>query len=119
MEIEQYQIKFEYIKGIKNTSADTMSRLITIDPSSDGYHYALTVICMLTGYMFCIRLMTKAASKVVQAHIAEVYVKFRGSMKILSDNGTEIKNQLFMDVATQLGVECRVFLSPSPIQWKN
>ena len=27
-----YQIKFEYIKGIKNTPTDTMSRLIQIDP---------------------------------------------------------------------------------------
>ena len=32
VEIEQYQIKFEYIKGIKNTLADTMSRIIVIDP---------------------------------------------------------------------------------------
>ena len=31
VEIEQYQIKFEYIKSIKNTLADTMSRLIVID----------------------------------------------------------------------------------------
>ena len=29
------------------------------DPSSGGYHYALTVICMLTGYTFCIPLKTK------------------------------------------------------------
>ena len=31
MEIEQCQIKFKYIKGIKNTLANTMSRLIVID----------------------------------------------------------------------------------------
>ena len=31
-------------------------------------------------------------------------------MKILSDNGTEFKNELFMEVATQLGVEHRVYL---------
>ena len=33
-EIEQYQIKFEYIKGIKNTLADTISKLISIDPDT-------------------------------------------------------------------------------------
>ena len=33
-------------------------------------------------------------------------------MKILSDNGTEFKNQFFMDVATQLGVEHRVYSPP-------
>ena len=34
MEIEQYQFKFEYIKGIKNTLAETLSRLIVIDPDT-------------------------------------------------------------------------------------
>ena len=31
---EEYQITFEYIKGIKNTLADDMSRLVHIDPTS-------------------------------------------------------------------------------------
>ena len=29
--IEDYQLKFEYIKGVKNTLADTMSRLVQLD----------------------------------------------------------------------------------------
>ena len=28
----RYTLKFEYIKGIKNTLADTMSRLVELDP---------------------------------------------------------------------------------------
>ena len=32
MEISPFKITFEYIKGIKNTIADTMSQLIQIDP---------------------------------------------------------------------------------------
>ena len=32
VEISSYRIQFEYIKGIKNTLADTMSHLIEIDP---------------------------------------------------------------------------------------
>ena len=32
VEISPFRITFEYIKGIKNTLADTMSRLIDIDP---------------------------------------------------------------------------------------
>ena len=39
------------------------------DPFNNGYHYALRVICMLTGYMFCIPLKAKTVSKVVKAHI--------------------------------------------------
>ena len=32
MSIEDYQLKFEYIKGVKNTLADTMSCLVQLDP---------------------------------------------------------------------------------------
>ena len=44
-EISPFQITFEYIKGIKNTLADTMSRLIDIDlqiqpePEPEGYEF--------------------------------------------------------------------------------
>ena len=64
-------------------------------PSKSGHKCALTLICMLTGYVFCIPLKTKQASEVVQAYIDNVYAKFGGSLEILSDNGTEFKNQLF------------------------
>ena len=98
----------------------SMDLIGPFDPPSNGYHYTLMVICMLTGYTFCIPLNTKTASKVVQVYIDEVYAKFGGSMKILSDNGTEFKNKLFTDVATELDVEQSLFpSSPSPIQWKN
>ena len=30
-------------------------------PSSKGYRYALTVICILSGYVFCVPLFTKTA----------------------------------------------------------
>ena len=33
LEIEQYQNKFEYIKGIKTMLADTFSRLVSINPA--------------------------------------------------------------------------------------
>ena len=45
IEISPFRIKFEYIKGIKNTLADTMSRLIEIDPQvqseaePEGYEF--------------------------------------------------------------------------------
>ena len=67
---------------------------------------------MITGYTFCIPLKTKTASKVVQTYIDEVYTTFGESAKILSDNITELKSQLFTDVATQLAVECKVYCPP-------
>ena len=37
--------------------------------SSKGNKYALTVICMLTGYTFCIPIPSKKASDVVTAYV--------------------------------------------------
>ena len=57
-------------------------------------------------------LKTKTAEEVVQAYLYHVYSKFGGSEKILSDNGTEFKNKLFEEVASQLGVEYKVYTPP-------
>ena len=81
-------------------------------PSAKGHRYALTVICMLTGYTFCIPLKSKTASEVVKTYIDHVYSKFGGSIKILSDNGTEFKNELFTQVAKELGVEYKIYTPP-------
>ena len=78
-------------------------------PSRSGHKYALTMICMLTGYVFCIPLKTKQASEVLQAYIDNIYAKFGGSLKILSDNGTEFKNQLFEKIAKELGVKHKIY----------
>ena len=64
-------------------------------PTTKGKKYALTVICMLIGYVFCIPLKTKTAEEVLQAYIDNVYSKFGGSIKILSNNGTKFKNKTF------------------------
>ena len=67
---------------------------------------------MLTGYTFCIPLKTKTANEVVRAYIDNIYTKFGGSNKILSDNGTEFKNELFTKVADELGVEFKIYTPP-------
>ena len=81
-------------------------------PMSKGKRYALTVICMLTGYVLCVALKTKTAEEVLQAYIDNVYSKFRGSVKILSDNGTEFKNKIFEQVAKELGVVYKFYTPP-------
>ena len=60
-------------------------------PTTKEKTYALTVICMLTGYVFCIPLKTKTAEEVLQAYIDNIYSKFGASIKILSDSGTKFK----------------------------
>ena len=81
-------------------------------PTSRNHRYALTVICMLTVYVFCVPLKTKAAEEVIQAYIDNVYSKFKGSLKMLSDNGTEFKNKMFEQIAEELGLEYKLYTPP-------
>ena len=80
--------------------------------SSKGNRYALTVICMFTGYTFCIPIPNKMAKTVLKAYMDNVYCQFGGSIKILSDNGTEFKNKLMEEVSGELGVEYKVYSPP-------
>ena len=91
-------------------SMDLMGRFHP--PTSRKHKYALTVICILMGYVFCVPLKTKAAEEVIQAYIDNVYSKFGGSLKMLSDNGTEFKNKVFEQVAKELGLEYKLYTPP-------
>ena len=81
-------------------------------PSSKGNRYALTVICMFTGYTFCIPIPNKMAKTVLKAYMDNVYCQFGGSIKILSDNGTEFKNKLMEEVSKELGVRYKIYSPP-------
>ena len=81
-------------------------------PSSHGNKYALTVICMLSGWTWCIPTPDKTASVVVQAYLKHVHHVFRPSQKILSDIGTEFSNRLFEVVAKEFGVEHKIYSPP-------
>ena len=81
-------------------------------PSSKGNRYALTVICMFTGYTFCIPIPNKKAETVLKVYMDHVYCKHGGSLMILSNNGTEFKNKLMEEVSKELGVEYKVYSPP-------
>ena len=81
-------------------------------PTTNKNRYALTVICMLMAYVFCVPLKTKTAEEVIQAYIDNIYSKYGESMKILSDNGTKFKNKIFEWVAKELGVVHKLYTPP-------
>ena len=81
-------------------------------PTSCGHHYALTVVCMLTGFTWCILLKTKAADEVAKACMDHIYGLFGGSVKIMMDNGTKFKNKLFKEVVEKLGTEFSIHSPP-------
>ena len=80
--------------------------------TSREHRYTLKFMDMLTGFIFCALLKSKKAEDIIQASLNEVYYCFGGSRKILSNNGTKLKNKLFEEVAQQLGCEVRVFSTP-------
>ena len=59
--------------------------------SSKGNRYALTAVCMLTNFVFCIPLKNKSASEIITAWRNHIAFPFRVSRKLLTDNGTEFK----------------------------
>ena len=64
-------------------------------PSSKGNRYALTAVCMLTGYTFCIPIKNKPADEIVTAWRNHIAFLFGVCRKLLTDNRTEFKNDLF------------------------
>ena len=82
--------------------------------SSKGNRYALTAICMLTGFTFCIPLKNKTAEEVIKAYLNHICCVFGPSKKILTDNGTEFKNKMWEEVYKLLRTEHRVTPIYSP-----
>ena len=81
-------------------------------PSSKGNRYALTAVCMLTGYTFFIPIKNKTAEEIVTAWRNHIAFLFGVCRKLLMDNGTEFKNDLFSRVAKELGVERKIYSPP-------
>ena len=81
-------------------------------PTSCGHRYALTAVCMLTGFTRCIPLKTKTAEEVAKVYLDHIYSLFGGSVKILMENGTEFKDKLFKEVVAKLGIEFSIHSPP-------
>ena len=78
-------------------------------PTSHEHLYALTAVCMLTGFTWCVPLKTKTAEEVSKAYLNHIYSNFGGSVKILMDNGM---NKLFKEVIEKLGTEFSIHSPP-------
>ena len=74
-------------------------------PSSRGNRYVLTVIDMLTGFTMAVSIRNKNAKTICDAYRDHIYCTFRGSSRILTDNGSEFKNQEMKQVCEMLGIK--------------
>ena len=67
---------------------------------------------MLTGFTFCIPIKNKSVEEVIMAWRNHISFPFGVCRKLITDNGTEFKNELFNTVAEQLGVERKIYTLP-------
>ena len=116
---EKFKIERVKFEKLHFSSPNQPMEFISMDligefylPTSRGHRYALTVMDMLTGFVFCVLLKAKKVEEVVQAYLNKVYYCFGGLRKMLSHNGTEFKNKLFEEVVQQLGCKVRAFSPP-------
>ena len=61
--------------------------------TSRGNCFILTCIDMLTGFTIAIPIKDKSTGTICDAYRAHIYCTFGGSVKILTDNGTEFKKE--------------------------
>ena len=70
--------------------------------TENGNQYALTVICMLTNYVFMISIRSRSTEEVIKAYVTGVHSTFGGSKYILSDHGSESTSKQFTFLAKEL-----------------
>ena len=73
--------------------------------TTKGNKFILTCIDMLTGYTMAIPIPDKSAKTICDAYRTHVYCIFGGSSRILTDNGTEFKNEQFNELCAQLEIK--------------
>ena len=108
----KHNIKTQQLKNEHFSSPPQPMEFIAMDligefhpASSKGNRFALTAVCMLTGFTLCIPLKSKRAEDMIKAYIDHICCTFGPSRKILTDNDTEFKNKLWTEVFEKLGIE--------------
>ena len=81
------------------------------ETSTSGKKYILTIIDHLTGWLEAFPIPDKSADTIVSTFINYYLPVHMCSRYILSDNGTEFKNQLMDQVLQQLSIDC-IFSAP-------
>lgn len=87
------------VKSFDKVIIDTIGRLLL---SESGYKYAVTIICDLTKYVIAIAIPDKEAITVAKALMNHFILIFGIPSNLLSDLGTEYKNEIFSHLAEML-----------------
>ena len=108
--IQNYPLQMMEIpnRPFNNIAIDLVTECET---STSGNKHILTIINYLTGWPEAFPIADKLANTIVSTFIIKYLPVHMFPMYILSDNGTEFKNNLMDQVLKQLGTEW-IFLAP-------
>ena len=85
------------------------------ETSNSGKKHILTIIDHLTGWLEAFPMLHKSADTIVSSFINQYLSVHMCPRYILSDNGTEFKNNLMDQVLKQLGIKI-IFSAPYHLQ---
>ena len=88
-----------------------MDLVTDLTESNKGNKHILTITDLLTGWPEAILILNKSADTITKAFIRHYLPRHMCPRFILSDNGTEFKNQIFDKVTKDLGIK-RIFSAP-------
>ena len=88
-----------------------MDLVMDFTESNKGNKHILTIIDLLTRWPEAIPILNKSADTITKAFIRHYLPRHMCPRFILSDNGTEFKNQVFNKVTKDLGIE-RILSAP-------
>lgn len=91
-------------------SIDTLGPLPT---TVEGHNYVLVVVDLFTRFIFLEPMIAKSASDVSQA-LMKIFSQFGFPRELLSDNGSEFKNQVVKGLATLVGFTQKFSLPYNP-----
>lgn len=69
-----------------------------LPPSSEGYQYAVTMICDLTKFLVCAAVKDKSAKSVAEAIFKRFFLTFGPFRTLRSDRGTEYVNETITEL---------------------
>ena len=97
---------------------DFIDLVSLFETTTKGNQYTLIVIYMLNNYVIYEPIPDKSKDIIVNAYLKEVYSIFKGSRKILSDNGIEFKKFTFVRSSYTVRDKTFIFiLLQTPIKW--
>lgn len=73
-------------------------------PSSNGYKYIFTALCVYSKYGICVPIRNKEATTVAKALVEHVFLRYGLCSEILSDLGLEFNNEIMNELLHLLGV---------------